>query len=124
MPDASLVLFVAVVSWTDAALSKPQTGVGGAFRGAGAGAPLTAPLTAPVTPPPPLRARTAHLAPAIAIPPLPAPPGVRMPRVPHQEVSAFVSWAETALVNRFEHLEPSIVSRGNAAGRQTKGGIR
>ncbi|XP_026292684.2 uncharacterized protein LOC113217054 [Frankliniella occidentalis] len=58
------------------------------------------------------RARTAHLAPAVDIGPLPVAPAPRMPDIPDQEVSAFISWAEASLVNRFEHLEPSIVSKG------------
>lgn len=62
------------------------------------------------------RARTAHLIPAVDIVPLPLAGNVAMPDIPDQEVSAFVSWAEASLTNRFEHLEPAIVSKGESAG--------
>ena len=58
------------------------------------------------------RARTAHLLPAVDIGPLPPAGLVAMPEIPDQEVSAFISWAEASLTNRFEHLEPAIVSKG------------
>lgn len=60
----------------------------------------------------PTRPRTAHLSPAVSIGPLPVAGRVSMPDVPDQEVSAFIAWAEASLVNRFEHLEPAIVSKG------------
>lgn len=69
---------------------------------------LLVPLAAAATP----RARTAHLTPAVDIGPLPPAAHVSMPEIPDQEVSAFIAWAEASLVNRFEHLEPAIVSKG------------
>jgi hypothetical protein len=55
---------------------------------------------------------TQHLRPPVEIEPLPAMPHVTMPHMQPDEMTAFISQAETAMSERFDGFEPAIYKKG------------
>jgi hypothetical protein len=55
---------------------------------------------------------TQHLRPPVEIEPLPAMPRVTMPHMQPDEMTAFISQAETAMSERFDGFEPAIYKKG------------
>jgi hypothetical protein len=55
---------------------------------------------------------TQHLHPPVEIDPLPTMPRVKMPHMQPEEMTAFISQAETAMSERFDNFEPAIYNKG------------
>lgn len=55
---------------------------------------------------------TQHLHPPVEIDPLPTMPRVKMPHMQPEEMTTFISQAETAMSERFDNFEPAIYNKG------------